>query len=178
MRPKPTLQLIAQERGLFVQEFEKATTKGSEKAIASNQSALSNASATKGKIEIIIEKTKIAMVEDLRSISDFCNRYVAAGCTANLSKTEEFLENLKHVQIEDLDVLKDYLKSVEKYITSRTQLTEVEVKIKALRQAIAFLKAQKRDKDSRYKDEDAFWIGFGIILTQGLIKLLYIHRII
>ena len=69
----------------------------------------------------------------------------------------DFLENLKHVQIEDLEVIKDYLKSIEKYITSRTQLIEIEVKIKALRQAIAYLKTKKRDKDARFKlPDDAF----------------------
>jgi hypothetical protein len=53
--------------------------------------------------------------------------------------------------------MKDYLKSIEKYMTSRTQLIEVEVKIKALRQAIAYLKSKKRDKDARYKTpEDVF----------------------
>ena len=57
-------------------------------------------------------------------------------------------------------MIKDYLKSIEKYITSRTQLIEIEVKIKALRQAIAYLKSKKRDKDARFKlPEDAFWIG-------------------
>jgi hypothetical protein len=54
-------------------------------------------------------------------------------------------------------VIKDYLQSIEKYITSRTQLIEIEVKIKALRQAIAYLKSKKRDKDARYKTpEDVF----------------------
>lgn len=74
----------------------------------------------------------------------------------NFNLAGEFLENLQHVQLEDLEVMKDYMKSVEKYITTRTQLIEIEVKIKALRQAIAYLKSKKSKKDARFKLDDVW----------------------
>ena len=62
----------------------------------------------------------------------------------------QFLDNLKYIEIDELESLEDYIKSCKKYITNRNQLTEVEVKIKAIRQAIAFLKSKKVDKEARY----------------------------
>lgn len=78
---------IAEERGLFVEIFDKATTKGSDNGIRDNQRNLQTAMGNKGKIETTIEMTKMAMDADLRSLSQFCTRLTAAGCTADLGKT-------------------------------------------------------------------------------------------
>ena len=82
---------IAKESGLFIQIFDKATTKGSENSIQSNQSALVSARSAQGKIDSNLEMIKIALVQDLMGIHTFCTRLTEAGCAADLTKTGKSL---------------------------------------------------------------------------------------
>lgn len=90
---------IVKERGLFVQVFEKAASKGTENPIQANQHALRSAMSLKGKIETGVEMAKIALKVDLNEVHLFCQRLIAAGCTGDLTKTGKSLLIFKLNQI-------------------------------------------------------------------------------
>lgn len=164
---------IVGEKTLFIGKFSEAISSDKKNPSQSNKHALGRLTLAKERILSSLKLTQGAVGEDLRNIEALCQAMAASGCEADLNLlgknnkinqiifisflnlSGEFLKSILDLELEDLKPLEEYLVTVKKYIGFRNDLKETEVKMLALRQANAFLRAEKQV--DRYKEpEDHF----------------------